>query len=192
MLVAGDEFGQSQQGNNNAWCQDNEISWLDWRLAEKNKGQIRFFKKLIELRRKHAIFRRVNFFEVNNADCPLTGQSISWQALEPGTENWGDHVHTLAFLLKGCSIDDGDNANFFIMLNGHPEQEAMFTIPEPDTIIAPCPWKKIIDTSQDSPADILPSDAADCAAISGKIKIAAMGCVVLQSAETPTDKNGGK
>jgi isoamylase len=50
MLVAGDEFGRSQQGNNNAWCQDNAISWLDWSLAEKNRQLLRFFRKLIHLR----------------------------------------------------------------------------------------------------------------------------------------------
>ncbi len=192
MLVAGDEFGQSQQGNNNAWCQDNEISWLNWNLAEKNKGQVRFFRKLIQLRREHAIFRRVNFFKVSRAESSPMEQTISWQALEPGTEDWGEHVHTLSFLLKGCSIDDGDNANFFIMLNGHPEQEALFTIPETGTDIGPCTWRKIIDTSQAPPTDILSPDAADYVSIREQIKVATMGCIVLQSAGITTEKKGGK
>ena len=66
MLVAGDEFGRSQQGNNNAWCQDNAISWLDWSLAEKNREQVRFFRKLIQLRKSHPIFRRDDFFLLDN------------------------------------------------------------------------------------------------------------------------------
>ncbi|MDU9049467.1 MAG: glycogen debranching protein GlgX [Candidatus Electrothrix sp. Rat3] len=181
MLVAGDEFGQTQQGNNNAWCQDNEISWLNWNLVESNKGQVRFFRKLIQLRREHAIFRRVNFFEVNNPDAPPIGQSILWQALEPGREDWSEHAHALSFLLKGSTIDDGDNADFFIMLNGHSEQEALFTIPGPDTETGPCFWKKIIDTNEKAPKDILDLDEAGCVAIGSRIKVEAMGGVVLQT-----------
>ncbi|MGB5686433.1 MAG: glycogen debranching protein GlgX [Candidatus Electrothrix sp.] len=192
MLVAGDEFGQSQQGNNNAWCQDNAISWLNWNLVEKNKGQVRFFRKLIQLRREHAIFRRVNFFEVNNSDTPPMGQTIHWQGLERGTEDWSEHVHTLSFLLKGSTIDDGDNADFFIMLNGHPEQEALFTVPGPDTEIGPCFWKKIIDTDEEAPEDILDLDKAGCVAIGSRIQVEAMGCVILQTAKKCSPKNQGR
>ncbi|RWX46171.1 glycogen operon protein [Candidatus Electrothrix aarhusensis] len=192
MLVAGDEFGQSQQGNNNAWCQDNAMSWLNWNLVEKNKGQVRFFRKLIQLRRKHAIFRRVNFFEVSNSDTPPTGQTILWQGLERGTEDWSEHVHTLSFLLKGSTIDDGDNDDFFIMLNGHPEQEALFTAPGPDAETGPCFWKKIIDTNEEAPEDILDLDRADCVAIGSRIQVKAMGCVVLQTAKKCSPKNRGR
>ena len=58
MLVAGDEFGRSQQGNNNAYCQDNEISWLDWQLVESNSDLHRFFRLIIATRKKHPVFRR--------------------------------------------------------------------------------------------------------------------------------------
>ncbi len=61
MLLAGDEFGSTQQGNNNAYCQDNEISWVDWNLAEPGESLIRFVKKLTALRRQYPILRRSRF-----------------------------------------------------------------------------------------------------------------------------------
>ena len=62
MLVAGDELERTQGGNNNAWCQDNEISWLDWRLDQGGQRLLAFTRRLIELRRRHPVFRRSNFF----------------------------------------------------------------------------------------------------------------------------------
>jgi len=62
MLLAGDEFMRTQQGNNNAWCQDNELSWVDWKLAEENKDFLRFVRELIWLRRRHPVLRRRRFF----------------------------------------------------------------------------------------------------------------------------------
>ncbi|RWX43604.1 hypothetical protein VT98_14283, partial [Candidatus Electrothrix communis] len=121
------------------------------------------------------------FFEVNNPNTPPVGQTILWQALEPGTEDWSEHAHALSFLLKGSTIDDGDNADFFIMLNGHPEQEALFTIPGPHAESGACFWKKIIDTSEEAPEDILDLDKAGCVAIGSRIKVEAMGGVVLQT-----------
>ncbi|HEY1190488.1 MAG TPA: glycogen debranching protein GlgX [Gemmata sp.] len=62
MLLAGDEFLRTQRGNNNAWCQDNEISWVDWTLADENKGFLRFVRELIQLRKRHPVLRRRRFF----------------------------------------------------------------------------------------------------------------------------------
>src|ERR1700682_4371594 len=62
MLLAGDEFLRTQKGNNNAWCQDNEISWLDWSLRDKNADFLRFVRELIQLRKRHSALRRKRFF----------------------------------------------------------------------------------------------------------------------------------
>jgi glycogen operon protein len=62
MILAGDEFLRSQRGNNNAWCQDNELSWVDWRLAEENADFLRFTKEMIGLRKRHPVLRRRRFF----------------------------------------------------------------------------------------------------------------------------------
>src|SRR5690349_5669040 len=61
MLLGGDEFGRTQGGNNNAWCQDNEISWYDWEQLAANDDLVAFTRKLIALRRAHAVFRRRSF-----------------------------------------------------------------------------------------------------------------------------------
>ncbi len=63
MLLAGDEFLRTQQGNNNAWCQDNELSWVDWRFAEENADFLRFVREMIQLRKRHPVFRRRRFFQ---------------------------------------------------------------------------------------------------------------------------------
>jgi glycogen operon protein len=175
MLVAGDEFGRSQQGNNNAWCQDNAISWIDWQLAEINSGQHRFFKQLIRLRQEHPLFRRANFFS-NDAD-----QEIIWQSLEPGSQDWSHDCRTLAFTLKGSDLPDKPNAAFFIMLNGDKQQTARFTIPAPDGRHGRICWKKIIDTGQESPHDYNDTDKADEVAAGATVAVLPMAAVVLQA-----------
>src|SRR5205085_9911996 len=63
MILAGDEFLRTQLGNNNAWCQDNELSWLNWDLAKKNAEHLRFVREMIALRKRHPALRRKRFFE---------------------------------------------------------------------------------------------------------------------------------
>jgi glycogen operon protein len=146
MLVAGDEFGKSQLGNNNAWCQDNELSWLNWQLAEQNKGQLRFFKMLIALRRRHKIFRRCEFFE-DEEHTP----GITWQALGAGEPDWSEDNLCLAFQLHGDKEHGSRDDDFFVMLNGAPVAQS-FTVPA----LAPVrSWRLLVDTAAESPADFV-------------------------------------
>ena len=182
MLVAGDEFGRSQQGNNNAWCQDNEISWINWQLAEENKGRIRFFKKLIRLRRDQPIFRRADFFKVNNGpDEPPHMQEIRWQGLKPDEQDWSHDCRTLAFSLRDRDLQGKDNAAFFVMLNGHRKQAATFIVPDIGTSRSQRVWKKIIDTGQEAPADFVDANQAEQINGLSGVKVVPMGCVVLQA-----------
>ena len=73
MITGGDEMGRSQRGNNNGYCQDNEISWYDWRLAQENDKLMQFTSSLISLRSRHPVLRRRNFFQGR----PLYGEGIS-------------------------------------------------------------------------------------------------------------------
>ena len=101
MLVAGDEFGRSQGGNNNAWCQDNETGWVDWRLRKKNQAQFEFFRQLIALRRAHPVFRRHDFFApFHPENDPPHRHEIIWQSLEPGRPDWSTECRTLAFIRR--------------------------------------------------------------------------------------------
>jgi len=178
MLVAGDEFGRSQLGNNNAWCQDNPISWLDWSLAKKNRYLRRFFQKLIALRKAHPIFRREDFFpHSTESHADEHGLQITWQGLRPGSQDWSPGCHTLAFLLSGESLTPTDD-DFFVMLNMHPYTPAVFTLP-----LAPRNrhWVRLIDTGKSGPRDFVDPDRANTVKCGQKVSVANMGCVVLQS-----------
>src|SRR5215208_3744230 len=70
MLLGGDELSRTQNGNNNAWCQDNEISWFDWDLEESQRRLLEFTRRLIRLRKEHPVFRRTRFFGGGGADLP--------------------------------------------------------------------------------------------------------------------------
>lgn len=154
MLTAGDEFGRSQLGNNNAWCQDNQLSWLDWKLCRKNLDLLRFFRQVIELRRRHPVFRREDFFQAFD---PLTGKGlaeISWQYLLPGTTDWSDNCHGLGVLLHGKRKNHPRDDDFFVMLNGSRTSTLVFTLPEVPANTRGRRWQLVIDSSGESPHDI--------------------------------------
>lgn len=92
MLLAGDEFGRSQQGNNNAWCQDNELSWVDWSLLKSQAGLHRFTRTLIELRKRFGSLRRDHF---------LTGDDVEWHGTVPFKPDFGPGSRVLAMRLRG-------------------------------------------------------------------------------------------
>ena len=171
MLVAGDEFGRSQGGNNNAYCQDNEISWLDWGLAEKNAHLLRFFRQLIALRRLHSVFRRAGFF----AAMPPPGEpEISWRRPDGGEVDWGPTAKTLAFHLHGRAMPGASHPDFSVMLNGHLAAQRFRLPPAPGRRR----WRLLIDTGAPPPRDIVPEKEAR--PVTGKeIEVAGMGAVVL-------------
>lgn len=143
MFPAGDEFGRTQLGNNNAYCQDNPVGWVDWRMAEKNSEFLRFFTFLIRLRKKHPVFRQDSFFH------PHGSAVIHWQGERPGEADWSADNRFLAFHLPGASHGDHD---FFVAVNGHREKSCEYTLPVPP---AGTHWRGIIDTSAAAPGDVL-------------------------------------
>ncbi len=180
MITAGDELGRSQQGNNNSWCQDNEIGWIDWSLGEKNADLLRFFRKCISLRKQYPLFRRTAFFnpaDSHHGDRP----EISWQSLRPGSQDWSTGCHTLAFTLHRTAVEDQCDSDFFVMVNGSREEPVEFIVPD---ILGPggsTMWHKIIDTAALSPADIV--DFEDGAGVEpgSTVATANMGLIVLQA-----------
>jgi glycogen operon protein len=150
MLAAGDEIGKTQYGNNNAYCQDNEISWINWDKADNDL--LEFTKKLIALRKKHPVFCRRNWFKGQ----PIKGRGlgdIAWfqpDGNEMTEENWNhDYAKSLAIYLNGKGIHTigwkGDpiiDDSFFIIFNAHYET-LQFKFPEKKYGAR---WIKIIDT----------------------------------------------
>jgi glycogen operon protein len=154
MLLAGDEFGRTQEGNNNTYCQDNELSWVDWKQEKDNKDLLEFTRFLIQLFRKHPIFRRRRFFQgrkIRSSDV----KDLTWFRPDGGEmsdEDWNESfVRSLGLRLAGDAIEEVDHEGnrimddtFFWLLNGHHEP-LTFTLP-----VAPGParWELVFDTRE--------------------------------------------
>ena len=154
MLCAGDEWARTQHGNNNAYCQDNEIGWLSWEHDEKKKALFDFTKKLIQLRRDHPVFRRPKFFQGRR----IRGSEIKdvmW--FNPGgnemsDEEWGSSfVRCLGVMLSGDTMDvsnfEGEpihDDTFLLLLNAHHEA-LPFVLPGEKHI----EWLLLLDTAID-------------------------------------------
>jgi len=152
MLLGGDEFGRTQKGNNNAYCQDNETSWFDWALAVKNSDLVRFVRRLIALRLSHPAFRRPEFFTGKDANYN-TLPDIAWYAPDGTEPAWDSMASAIAARLDGSKADivaDRDDNDFFLMLNATPEA-VDFTICPPQPGWS---WYRAIDTALDPPDDI--------------------------------------
>ena len=136
MIVAGDEFLNTQRGNNNPYNQDNEITWLDWARLEDNRDVFRFFKLMIAFRKSHPCIGRPTFWR----------EDVSWHGAD-GPVDLGHESRCLAYLLRGASVGDGD---LYVMINGHWEDHS-FTVPEGQA----SEWRRVVDTARPSPEDIV-------------------------------------
>jgi len=152
MLLGGDEFRRTQKGNNNAYCQNNETSWYDWSFIEKHKDIFRFCNLLIELRKRHPVFRRPHFF--NGADRNLNQyRDIHWFNQDAYEHDWGHGSRMLTCLMDGAAVETGAGFNdndTCIMLNADFEKRR-FRIPKSHQGKK---WFLSIDTGKDSPHDI--------------------------------------
>jgi isoamylase len=147
MISMGDEVRRTQGGNNNAYCHDNELSWFDWSLVEKNAEIHRFVKLLCARRRMRSANReRVCLSSM------LRDAKKAWHGIELDEPDWGDHSHSVA--LGGELRSAG--LHFHLILNAYWEP-LEFELPQPD---CGAPWRRWIDTSLDSPHDIVPWDDA--------------------------------
>ena len=154
MLLGGDEFGRTQKGNNNAYCQDNEISWLNWQRNEKQNRLFEFTKKLIEFRREHAVFRRPKFFQgrrVRGGEI----KDVMW--FNPGGNEMSDEewnspfVRCLGMLISGDAVDLVDaqgepvrDDTFLLLINAHQEP-IPFVLPGEEHL----EWEQILETTNE-------------------------------------------
>ena len=151
MLLAGDESARTQQGNNNAYCQDNDVSWVNWEVPESGRALTRFVQKLTKLRRQYPILRRERFLtgEFNGS---LGIKDVTWinaSGVEMRAEDWSDgHMRCFGKLLDGRAQPTGvgrrgDDATMLIVLNAHHDL-VTFTLP-----VHPggSRWSLLIDTN---------------------------------------------
>ena len=137
MLLGGDEFRRTQHGNNNAYCQDNEVSWFDWRLLEKHKEVHRFTRGMIAFRRTHPVLRREKFY---------TDADIKWSAPNGDTPEWADwRQKSFACLILGETEPD-----LFLLFNADT-RPVDFCLPD---LRAGKIWRLAVDTSRTAPDDL--------------------------------------
>ena len=174
MFLAGDEFLHTQSGNNNAWCQNNETSWLDWRLAEANHEMLRFVRELIAFRQRHPCLIRSRFF-TGQPESSRGIPDITWHGLQLNEPLWGNNeAQVLAFTIAGSTSTEED---LHIVLN---MSEQVIGIQLPD--IPQRQWHLAIDTAAPSPDDII--DRARQRAVERYIQqVHARSVVVFESQE---------
>jgi glycogen operon protein len=152
MLLGGDEMARTQRGNNNAYCQDNEISWYDWSFLKRNRGLFRFVKEMIAFRRRHHGFMRPEFYTGRDGNYNAI-PDIGWFDENGDTPNWEKMENCLALRMDGSRADilaDRDDNDFFIMFNAG-EKQKIFKICSP---LEGKEWVLAVDTSLPSPDDI--------------------------------------
>jgi len=143
MFLSGDEIGRTQQGNNNAYCQDNEISWVDWRMPESNGGLLRYFQLMIAFRKRCPLLRRESF--------QLHGEGgfhITWHGVKRMRPDWSDASRTVAMQLTQLR-KNGQRDDLHFIANAYWE-ELEFELPQ----IGEREWFRLADTALPSPEDI--------------------------------------
>jgi isoamylase len=187
MLLGGDEMSRTQQGNNNAYCQDNEISWFDWNVNAQQKELVEFTRGLIAFRAEHPVLRRRRYFEglfLPGADI----KDLTWFNLD-GTEirdeQWNDpETRWLAMRLAGEAIDEREpeggrisDETLLVLLNAHHEPQA-FSLPEAGAV-STYMWERLMDTESAAP----PTPSADFHGIGSTYKLAPRALALFRRVE---------
>ena len=130
MICGGDELGRTQKGNNNAYCQDNELSWVNWNLTRSQLGLLDFVKLLIEIKKTHPVFQRRRFFQGRRVEDSEV-KDIAWfgsHGKEMSHEDWQMGLRTLGIRLAGDAIVEKDSQGrpivdetFLVLINAHHE-----------------------------------------------------------------------
>jgi isoamylase len=192
MMVAGDEFARTQKGNNNAYCQDNEISWVDWSLAQKNVDLAKFVQNVIAIRNRYPVLRR-NRFLTGGYNEELGVKDVTWlqsTGAEMSDEQWKDaNLHSIGMLIDGRAQptgvrERGSDATVLLLFNGHHEAVG-FTMPP---TVDGDEWHLLLNTSN-IPEGIgkvmLPGDDVT-------LEERSLAAFVMQRAETGESKQESK
>ncbi|MBC8100290.1 MAG: glycogen debranching enzyme, partial [Armatimonadetes bacterium] len=151
MILMGDELGQSKQGNNNTYCQDNDLNWLNWELTNTHSDLLGFFQQMIAFRHAHPALR--NRYHFRYQDYKGSGYpDLSWHSTKSWRTNWADYVRSMAFMLDGKHAKNGtaDDDTLYVAANMHWEAHT-FEIPQLPQGTA---WHLFADTHLPAPHDI--------------------------------------
>ncbi|MFA7115425.1 MAG: glycogen debranching enzyme, partial [Candidatus Omnitrophota bacterium] len=176
MILSGDEMGKTQFGNNNAYCQDNEISWINWNDFEKNIEIFEFFRKIIDFRRTHPVLR--SRYHLQEKDYVGSGiPDISWHGIRAGKPDFSDTSRTLAFLLCGQHAKGGsakDNS-IYVAINMHWKRHRFQLPPMPSKV----KWYMAINTANKAPDDIYINGEEQCVSNQRNILVQGRSIMVL-------------
>ena len=154
LLTMGDEVLQSHSGNNNPWCQDNELSWFDWNLVESEADFLRFTRELVRFAKGLDILQTDRFW---SATSPRKKGEISWHGILPGLPDWSSESRHLAFSIE----QPGSRHAIYVLLNSE-EFDQEFTLPQlPED---QC-WLRVVDTASQSPLDVILPGKGNTAAL---------------------------
>jgi len=151
MILAGDEFCRTQRGDNNAYCQDNEISWVNWNLSKDAKSLLDFTRKAISIKKEHPVLRRRKFFQGKRIFGGF--KDLMWlqaSGTEMTEEAWNtSKIRTIGMLLAGDAMDELNDRGeriaddtFLVLLNGSPEP-VLFRLPR-----LGARWEVLLSTDQ--------------------------------------------
>jgi isoamylase len=174
MLLGGDEFRRTQRGNNNAYCQDNETSWVDWTHLEQHREIFRFTRGMIAFRRAHSVLTTEEFY---------TGAEIQWFGSQGGLPNWADpRCKTLA-----CLIHENGQDGLYLMFNA-ATRETDFGLP---TLPQGFRWHLAVDTSRSAPQDLFAAGEEALVDDSKTYKVEARSSAILVARKQKSASGGG-
>ena len=153
MILGGDEFCRTQKGNNNAYCQDNDISWYNWSLLEQNKDVYRFVKEMIAFRLRHPGFMRPEFYTGREGSYNAI-PDISWYNEKGESPDWDNIGYFLALRVDGSraeTLADRDDNDFYIIFNASLDVQPFILASPPSKK----EWYRFLDTGLQPPNDIL-------------------------------------
>jgi glycogen operon protein len=176
MLLAGDEFLRTQRGNNNAWCQDNEVSWVDWTLAEANADFLRFVRGLIALRKQHPVLRRHQFFRGRGPGGDHV-PDVTWHGVEPYAPDFSATSRSLVFAFDGRQTGREPDQDFYVACNAGADRLTLRLPPSPSGR----PWRRVVDTALPPPEDVVELHEGPSLAAGAPYSLAPNAVVVLIS-----------
>jgi glycogen operon protein len=187
MLLAGDEFGRTQRGNNNAYCQDNEISWVDWNLASQRTWLTAFVRQLLTLRHQAAGLRRDTFLK-GARQIDREHKDVSWRhpaGHELTAADWHDQDARAISVLIGHAFSDphGTPNGHLLFLCNASDQAIEFRLPEPKTGVV---WQTVFDTAR-----WRANDLGERIHAGGQLHVAPHSCVLLADGDAPSSVRTG-
>ena len=192
MICAGDECSRTQHGNNNGYCQDTELSWLDWNWNDGKKALFAFASRVVKLRRAHPNLRR-RIFKTSNEEGATAASPILWfrsdgEAMTDADWNEGGWMRTLAMYLDGNAPElrdafgkDSKDSDFLMILNSHAEK-VDFRLP---VALGDADWQREFDTNQPEA-----KNAAEC--LPTTVPIEARSLILLTRKARPLPETNGE